>query len=45
METLTKNQIASVVTECLAKQGVVDMHTHPYPPSFGTPVANSHRRS
>jgi hypothetical protein len=41
METLTKNQIASVVTDVVAKQGIVDMHTHTYPPSFGTPVANS----
>jgi hypothetical protein len=30
--------IQKVVTRALAEQPVVDMHTHLYPPSFGTPV-------
>src|SRR5439155_54980 len=41
MQKLPKNQIASVVTETLRKQPIVDMHTHTYPPSFGTPVPNA----
>ena len=41
MQKLSKPQIASVVTEALKKQSVVDMHTHTYPPSFGTPVPNA----
>src|SRR5581483_8183701 len=41
MATLTKTQIASVVTDTLTKQPIVDMHTHTYPPSFGTPVQNA----
>src|SRR3954470_15600943 len=40
MQKLNKSQIASVVTETLRKQPIVDMHTHTYPPSFGTPVPN-----
>jgi hypothetical protein len=28
------------VTRALAEQSVVDMHTHLYPPNFGTPVPN-----
>ena len=37
------NDLASiqrVVTRALADQPIRDMHTHLYPPSFGTPVAN-----
>ncbi|HEX8520928.1 MAG TPA: hypothetical protein VF669_01645 [Tepidisphaeraceae bacterium] len=34
------DQLNSVVHEVLAKQPVVDMHTHVYPPTFGTPVPN-----
>src|SRR5687768_10027435 len=32
--------IEKVVTRALAEQPVLDMHTHLYPPSFGTPVPN-----
>ena len=32
--------IQQAVTRALAEQRVVDMHTHLYPPSFGTPVPN-----
>jgi hypothetical protein len=41
MQKLAKTQIASVVTDALRKQSIVDMHTHTYPPSFGTPVPNA----
>jgi hypothetical protein len=40
-DTIPKNQLLSVVTDALYKQPVTDMHTHLYPPSFGTPVANA----
>ncbi len=33
--------IEQAVTRALAEQPVRDLHTHLYPPSFGTPVANS----
>jgi len=35
--------IAAAVCDALDRQGVVDMHTHLYPPSFGTPVPNAGR--
>ena len=41
MQKLSKTQIASVVTDALRKQPIVDMHTHTYPPTFGTPVPNA----
>ncbi len=41
MQKLSKGQIASVVTDVLRKQSIVDMHTHTYPPTFGTPVPNA----
>ena len=41
MSTLTSEQIPSVVARALADQPVVDMHTHLYPPSFGTPVPHA----
>ena len=36
----TAAAIGSAVTAALADQPVTDMHTHLYPPSFGTPVPN-----
>src|SRR3954454_3571290 len=41
MQKLSKSQIASAVTDALKKQPIVDMHTHTYPPTFGTPVPNA----
>src|SRR5204862_3334140 len=41
MQKLSRTQIGSVVTDALRKQPIVDMHTHTYPPTFGTPVPNS----
>ena len=38
---LQENEIASVVAAAVANQPIVDMHTHTYPPAFGTPVANA----
>jgi hypothetical protein len=37
---LKADQLNSIVTQCLARQPVRDMHTHLYPPSFGTPTEN-----
>ena len=39
-EQLSAQSIPSVVDDVLAKQPIIDMHTHLYPPSFGTPVTN-----
>jgi len=36
----TRDAIALAVNQALARQPIVDLHTHLYPPSFGTPVAN-----
>jgi hypothetical protein len=34
-----------VVLDVLREQPVVDMHTHLYPPSFGTPLGGAGKRS
>jgi hypothetical protein len=41
MDALKKDQIASIVTDTLQRQPIIDMHTHVYAPSFGTPVPNA----
>jgi hypothetical protein len=38
---MTRQQIQSAVESALASQPVLDMHTHLYPPGFGTPVPNA----
>jgi len=41
-KTLTdRKTIKSTVTAALADQPIIDMHTHLYPPTFGTPVTNA----
>src|SRR5580765_7750521 len=35
-----RNSIQSEIERALKAEPVVDMHTHLYPPSFGTPVMN-----
>ena len=40
MSTVPKDKLASVVANAIERQPIVDMHTHTYPPSFGTPVQN-----
>ena len=35
------NDVRRVVESALASQAVLDMHTHLYPPVFGTPVPNA----
>ena len=37
---ITRATLAKTVTAALRKQPIVDLHTHLYPPSFGTPVPN-----
>src|SRR4051812_12299862 len=39
--TLSREQIPAVVEAAIAAQPVVDMHTHLYPPTFGTPLGGS----
>jgi hypothetical protein len=39
-KNLTRGTVEKAVMKVLAKQPVVDMHTHLYPPAFGTPVPN-----
>jgi hypothetical protein len=45
MSTLTPAAIPQAVARALAEQPVRDMHTHLYPPSFGTPVPNATGRT
>src|SRR4051812_15393122 len=40
-EPIKRSQIRPAVAAVLADQPVVDMHTHAYPPRFGTPVPNA----
>ena len=37
---LTLASLQKTVTQALKKQPIIDMHTHLYPPTFGTPVPN-----
>lgn len=41
MNSITKESLDVTVREIIFAQPVVDMHTHVYPPSFGTPVTNA----
>ena len=41
MSTLTIEQIPAVVRQTIAKQSVIDLHTHLYAPAFGTPDAGA----
>jgi hypothetical protein len=38
---IAREDLASTVHDALAAQPVWDLHTHLYPSSFGTPVANA----
>jgi len=38
---LNAQQISAAVADALKKQPIRDLHTHLYPPSFGTPVPNA----
>src|SRR3954452_3478080 len=40
-DRLGRDQVRPVVAAVLAEQPVLDMHTHVYPASFGTPVPNA----
>src|SRR5256886_13730930 len=42
---LRPDQISGVVNDALQRQPVVDMHTHLYPPSFGTTLAGKSGKS
>ena len=40
-ESVSSEQLPARVRGAIAKQRIVDMHTHLYPPAFGTPVDNA----
>jgi hypothetical protein len=40
MSRLDRSEVRAAVRSAVAAQPVTDMHTHLYPPAFGTPVAN-----
>jgi hypothetical protein len=40
-QSITSQELAETVTSALGSQPIVDMHTHLYPPTFGTPVPNA----
>jgi hypothetical protein len=42
---LNAQQIKSAVEKAIAAQPIVDMHTHLYPPSFGSPMAGPRGKS
>lgn len=42
-DRLERGRIRPLVEATLAEQSVVDLHTHTYPPGFGTPVPNATR--
>lgn len=39
--SIQRSRLGEFVSKTLDSQDIVDMHTHLYPPSFGTPVANA----
>ena len=40
----TRQQISAVVAEALQRQPITDIHTHLYPPAFGTPTPGADAR-
>src|SRR5688572_4034554 len=44
-QPLDRGRLAPAVHDALARQPIVDMHTHLYPPGFGTPVPNAAGRT
>lgn len=40
-EAVRREDLASVVEKTIQSQPITDMHTHLYPPGFGTPVPNA----
>src|ERR1041385_4754962 len=44
-DVMTKDQLRATVHELVSNEPIVDMHTHLYPPSFGTPVPNATGRT
>jgi len=41
VDSIPRQRLQQVVTSALAAQPIVDLHTHLYPPTFGTPVPNA----
>src|ERR1700733_10612537 len=44
-QSLPRSELRSAVRSAVAAQRIVDMHTHLYPPGFGTPVDNATGRT
>jgi hypothetical protein len=44
-QSIPRPQLTETITRILDAQPIVDMHTHLYPPTFGTPSANSTGRA
>jgi hypothetical protein len=44
-QSIPSHALAEMVRNALNSQPIVDMHTHLYPPTFGTPVANATGRT
>lgn len=42
---MNRDELSKLVVSALGSQPIVDMHTHLYPPAFGTPVANAGGRT
>ncbi len=40
-QSIPRQKLAETVSAALSSQSIVDMHTHLYPPTFGTPVPNA----
>jgi len=40
-DTVDRQDLAQIVERALFNQPVIDLHTHLYPPAFGTPVPNA----
>ena len=41
----SSQEITAAVNAAVARQPIVDMHTHLYPPSFGSPMAGPRGKS
>src|ERR1700689_2336763 len=44
-QSISGQALGKAVRDGVGRQAIVDMHTHLYPPTFGTPVANSTGRT
>lgn len=45
MSVVTREQLSATVARAIAQQPIIDIHTHLYPPSFGTTLAGAGGRA